>query len=147
MKTFHFCKATDLYDCGTATFGIAKGNIQSVLTLVFRNPGGRRGNNHNFYGDVPLKDWLIDWMGFNATFSSISAISWIENWPKLIYPKQVYYRRLYTIFGHFFTRKGEKMPQNLYNCFISFWKLPPSLSGSTLLNPVIVFVRKVLTYE
>ena len=26
-------------------------------------------------------------------------------------------------------------------------KLPPSLSGSTLLNPVIVFVRKVLTCE
>jgi hypothetical protein len=26
-------------------------------------------------------------------------------------------------------------------------KLPSSLSGSTLLNPVIVFVRKVLTYE
>jgi hypothetical protein len=26
-------------------------------------------------------------------------------------------------------------------------KLPPSLSGITLLNPVIVFVRKVLTYE
>jgi hypothetical protein len=34
MKTIHLCKATDLYDCGTATFGIAKGNIQSVLTLV-----------------------------------------------------------------------------------------------------------------
>ena len=58
------------------TFGIAKGNIQSVLTLVIRDPGGKRGNNHTFYGDVPLKDWLIDWMGFNATFSSISAISW-----------------------------------------------------------------------
>jgi hypothetical protein len=24
----------------TATFGIAKGNIQSVLTLVIRDPGG-----------------------------------------------------------------------------------------------------------
>jgi hypothetical protein len=38
MKIFHHCK-----DCGTATFGIAKGNIQSVLTLVIRDPGGRRG--------------------------------------------------------------------------------------------------------
>ena len=56
MKTFHFCKATDLYDCGTATFGIAKGNIQGVLTLVIRDPGGMRGNNHTFYGDVPLID-------------------------------------------------------------------------------------------
>jgi hypothetical protein len=33
-----------------------KGNIQSVLTLVIRDPGGRRDNNHTFYGDVPLKD-------------------------------------------------------------------------------------------
>ena len=40
MKKFHLGKATDLYDCGTATFGIAKGNIQSVLTLVNRVPGG-----------------------------------------------------------------------------------------------------------
>jgi hypothetical protein len=40
----------------TATFGIPKGNIQSVLTLVIRDTGGRRGNNHTFYGDVPLKD-------------------------------------------------------------------------------------------
>ena len=40
MKQFHLAKATDLYNCGTATFGIAKGNIQSVLTLVIRNPGG-----------------------------------------------------------------------------------------------------------
>ena len=39
MKKIHLCKATDLYDCGTATFGIAKGNIQSVLTLVIRDPG------------------------------------------------------------------------------------------------------------
>ena len=38
MKKFHLCKATDLYDCGTAAFGIAKGNIQSVLTLVIRDP-------------------------------------------------------------------------------------------------------------
>jgi hypothetical protein len=30
MKKFHLGKATDLYDYGTATFGIAKGNIQSV---------------------------------------------------------------------------------------------------------------------
>ena len=61
MKTFHFCKATDLYDCATATFGIAKGNIQGVLTPVIRpDPGERRGNNHTFYGDVPLKDCLID---------------------------------------------------------------------------------------
>jgi hypothetical protein len=35
MKKFHLGKATDLYDCGTATFGIAKGNIQSVLTLAY----------------------------------------------------------------------------------------------------------------
>jgi hypothetical protein len=56
MKKIHFCKATDLYDCGTATFGIAKGNIQSVLTLVIRDPVGRRGNNHTFYGDVPGAD-------------------------------------------------------------------------------------------
>jgi hypothetical protein len=40
MKKFHLGKATDLYDCGTATFGIAKGNIQSVLTLVIRYPMG-----------------------------------------------------------------------------------------------------------
>ena len=51
-------------------------------TLVIRDPGGRRGKNHTFYGDVPLKDWLIDWMGFNATFSSISAISWRSDWLK-----------------------------------------------------------------
>ena len=56
MKQFHLGKATDLYDCGTATFGIAKGNIQSVLTLVNRDPGGRRDTNHSFDGDVPLKD-------------------------------------------------------------------------------------------
>ena len=56
MKKFHLGKATDLYDCGTATFGIAKGNIQSVLTLVIRDPGGGRRDNHTFYGDVPLKD-------------------------------------------------------------------------------------------
>jgi hypothetical protein len=56
MKKFHLCKATDLYDCGTATFGIAKENIQSVLTLVIGDPRGRRGNNHTFYGDVPLID-------------------------------------------------------------------------------------------
>jgi hypothetical protein len=43
MKTFHLGKATDLYDCGTATFVIAKGNIQSVLSLVIRDPGGRGG--------------------------------------------------------------------------------------------------------
>ena len=40
MKQFHLGKSTDLYDCGTVTFGIAKGNIQSVLTLVIRDPGG-----------------------------------------------------------------------------------------------------------
>ena len=40
MKKIHLGKATDLYDCGTATFGIAKGNIQSVPTLVIRDPGG-----------------------------------------------------------------------------------------------------------
>jgi hypothetical protein len=56
MKKFHLCKATDLYDCGTATFGIAKENIQSVLTLVIGDPRGRRGNNHTFYGDVPLNE-------------------------------------------------------------------------------------------
>jgi hypothetical protein len=48
-------------------------NSQSNLTLVIRYLRGRRGNNHTFYGDVPLKDSLIDWMGFNATFSSNSA--------------------------------------------------------------------------
>ena len=42
INKFHLCKAADLYDCGTATFGIAKGNIQSVLKLVIRDPGGRR---------------------------------------------------------------------------------------------------------
>ena len=135
------------YAYGLRSLGLWKSTNHTVYIHNGTFGVNMRDNNHTFYGDVPLKDWLIDWMGFNATFSSISAISWIENWPKLIYPKQVYYRRLYTIFGHFFTRKGEKMPQNLYNCFISFWKLPPSLSGSTLLNPVIVFVRKVLTYE
>ena len=40
MKKFHLCKATDLCDCGTATFGIAKGNMQSVLALVIRDLGG-----------------------------------------------------------------------------------------------------------
>jgi hypothetical protein len=40
MKKFNLSKATDLYDCGTATFRIA----------------GERGNNHIFYGDLPLKD-------------------------------------------------------------------------------------------
>ena len=43
MKQFHLGKATDLYDCGTVTFGISKGNIQSVLTLVIRDPGGGGG--------------------------------------------------------------------------------------------------------
>jgi hypothetical protein len=28
MKKFHISKATDLYDCGNAAFGIAEGNIQ-----------------------------------------------------------------------------------------------------------------------
>jgi hypothetical protein len=32
-------QSNESYDCGTATFGIAKGNIQSVLTLVMRDPG------------------------------------------------------------------------------------------------------------
>jgi hypothetical protein len=52
MKKFHLGKATDLYDCGTATFGISEGNIQRVLTLVIRDPrrGGGRDNNHTFYG-------------------------------------------------------------------------------------------------
>jgi hypothetical protein len=40
MKKILLGKTTDLYDCGTATFGMAKGNIQSVLTLVIRDPGG-----------------------------------------------------------------------------------------------------------
>ena len=39
MKKILLGKATDLYDCGTATFGIVKGNIQSVLTLVIRDWG------------------------------------------------------------------------------------------------------------
>jgi hypothetical protein len=46
----HLCKATDLYDCGTATFGIAKGNIQSVLTLVIRDPGEGRVTTIIFTG-------------------------------------------------------------------------------------------------
>ena len=54
MKKFHLGKATDLYDCGTATFGIAKGNIHSVLTLVIREGGGI--TTKFFYGDVPLKN-------------------------------------------------------------------------------------------
>jgi hypothetical protein len=45
-------KATDLYDCGTATFGIAKGNIQSVLTLVFRDPGGKGGWGGGWGGGI-----------------------------------------------------------------------------------------------
>ena len=49
MKTFHLGKATDLYDCGTATFGIAKGNIQSVLALVNRDPGGGEGYQPHFF--------------------------------------------------------------------------------------------------
>jgi hypothetical protein len=36
MKTFHFCKATDLYDCATATFGIAK-EIFTVFLPEFRD--------------------------------------------------------------------------------------------------------------
>jgi hypothetical protein len=40
MKQFHLGKATDLYDCGTATFGISEGIIQRVLTLVIRDPRG-----------------------------------------------------------------------------------------------------------
>jgi hypothetical protein len=32
-------QSNESYDCGTATFGIAKGNIQSVLTLVIRDTG------------------------------------------------------------------------------------------------------------
>ena len=43
MNKFHLGKATDLYDCGTAAFGIAKGNIQSVLTLVIGTGGGGGG--------------------------------------------------------------------------------------------------------
>jgi hypothetical protein len=50
MKKIHLCKATDLYDCGTATFGIAKGNIQSVLTLVIRDPGEGRVTTIIFTG-------------------------------------------------------------------------------------------------
>jgi hypothetical protein len=34
----------------------------------------------------------------------------IENWPKLIYPNQVYYTLYLASF--FFTRKGEKLPSN-----------------------------------
>ena len=43
MKKIHLGKATDLYDGGTATFGIAKGNIQSVPTPVIRDTGGGGG--------------------------------------------------------------------------------------------------------
>jgi hypothetical protein len=50
MKQFHLCKATDLFDCGTATFGITKGNIQSVLTLVIRDPvPDKEGGNFLFF--------------------------------------------------------------------------------------------------
>ena len=105
-----------------------KGNIQSVLTLVIRDPEGRRGNNHTFYEDVPLKDWLIEWglAPLSAVFQlhDIVAVWRIENWPKLIYPKQVYmYYTLYLTI--FFTRRGEKLPPNLYNCFISLQNLLP----------------------
>ena len=48
MKQFHLAKATDLYDCGTVTFGIAKGTIQSVLTLVIRDPRGEQGKQPYF---------------------------------------------------------------------------------------------------
>jgi hypothetical protein len=52
MKKFHLGKATDLYDCGTATFGIAKGNIQSVLTLVIRDPGWGWGERERERGGI-----------------------------------------------------------------------------------------------
>ena len=76
FNKFHFCKVADLYDCGTATFGIAKGKIQSVLKLVIRDPGGRKGNSHTDYGDVPLKDLLIEWglRHFQQYFSYIVAV-------------------------------------------------------------------------
>ena len=50
MNKFHFGKASDLYDYGTATFGIAEGNIQSVLTLVIRDPGEGRVTTILFTG-------------------------------------------------------------------------------------------------
>ena len=57
MKKIHLGKATDLYDCGTATFGIAKGNIQSVLTPVIRDPGwgGEEGQQPYFLRSIPYK--------------------------------------------------------------------------------------------
>ena len=91
------------------------------------------------------------------------AVWRIENWPKLIYSKQVYYTLYKMYLAIFFTRKGEKFPPNWYNWynFISLQnllpfhlctpqytvqnrKLPPSFSGSSLclLNSVIVFVKK-----
>ena len=57
MKKFHLCKATDLYDCGTATFEIAKVRKYSKRSYTGNyGPRGRRGNSHTFYGDVPLKN-------------------------------------------------------------------------------------------
>jgi hypothetical protein len=34
MKQFHLGKATDLYDCGTATFGIAKGKVKTAIVFI-----------------------------------------------------------------------------------------------------------------
>jgi hypothetical protein len=65
---------------------------------------------------------MIDWMGFNATYSYIVAVWRIENWPILIYPKQVYYTLYLAIF---LNRKGEKLPPNWYNCFISLQNVLP----------------------
>jgi hypothetical protein len=63
MKKFHLCKATDLYDCGTATFGIAKGNIQSVLTLVISDPEGERGGGITTILFTQLPQYFVRYTG------------------------------------------------------------------------------------
>jgi hypothetical protein len=47
-------QSNESYDCGTATFGIAKGNIQSVLTLVISDPEGE--------GDEIFSSLFIDFI-------------------------------------------------------------------------------------
>ena len=81
MKKFHLCKATDLYDCGTATFGIAK--VRKYSKRSYTGNYGPRGGGVTAILFTGMYHWRIDWMGFNATFSSISAAWRIENWPKL----------------------------------------------------------------
>jgi predicted Rdx family selenoprotein len=83
------------------------GNIQNVLTLVIMDPGGGGVTAILFTG---MYHWRIDWMGFNATFSSISAAWRIENRPKL--------RGNFAILknGEFFFHKkrGDPIPEYLW---------------------------------